>query len=1164
MKTRVSVIIPMYNVYEFLEECIESVLGQTINDIELTDGYERNLQIVLVDDGSTDNTAEMAKRYANDYENVDYVYEENQGLGHARNYGCEFAEGDYIIFLDSDDVVPPNAYEWMYNAAVKNGSDITIGSVWRFNSKSCMTSNIHQVAFGGTKDVTHITESPELFYDTTAWNKLIKRSFWDKHQFQFPEGILYEDIPVTIPMHFLANSVSLVFENCYLWRIREGKSKSITQTTNESKNLHDRLYVMSKVDEFYRENVTDEKLIHVKNMKWLKNDLMIFIHKLRRADSNEASEIMQEVKKYVEDNIDLESNLKYLNEFERLRYEYLMNDDYEKLVDLLNFESEKLKITKVYPRGSHVMFNADKEIFKTSPFHIDKYVREANNMKYIQGVDLSDDDIQVRGFTVIPGMSIKSFAERDYSFYLVNSNSHERLPLEYDDVKTGNLKPFNIRFGRGFSYEYAGYNVHIPYSKLANNEKFYGQNLIRISFKQEDITHNFFAGSAKQDVRNLSYNKAMIYDDCYFNIGYTKKDEIIINIQPLNNVCEKIEIENGDICIYSNYNGEMSVYYEADSFNPEASLAFNYDNERGCYRIGLDELYKKEGQLLYENGEPVTYNSKGVFSFHSDRGQCIINSVNDYYMSIDKFDETTEVANVSRNGSNFKIKAKLHSKHDLNELTSSSLYLQNKFTFEKQIISQGKFDNQSGEVEFDLDLSKKEVNKNLFSGVHDIYAEYAFKDESVSTMMHIKDEYLETYSDKQFNYQVYQVLDGFLKLKVSRNWSILEDTPGKRYKHAKYTYKVFSRLPINKKRILFESMWGSKFSCNPRYLYEYINENYPDYECIWSLNDVHYPISGNAVRTRKESLKYLYYLATSKFVVDNVNFPDYFNKREGQVYIQTMHGTPLKTLGIDVPGDFPTKAKEDLFLEKCGKWDYLTVQSDFVADLTTRCFRFSKKFLKYGYPRTDMLFNNDNEKEINKIKERLGLPLDKKVILYAPTWRLMNRFDMMLDLESFKKTLSDEYVLILRLHHFSVKGWKQPPEDDFVFDFSKYGSIEELFLISDVLITDYSSVVFDYLILDRPVIMFTYDLDEYKDKLRGLYVNIEEDAPGPLLFTSQEVEDALLNLERTSEESAHLRRKFQEKYIPYECGESSEKIFDEVMSNNSESVINKIIRKILP
>ena len=263
MKTRISVIIPVYNVQEFLEECINSVINQTINDFDLN-GYDRNLQIILVDDGSTDSSGIIAKKYADEYDNIEYVYEENQGLGHARNHGCEFVDGDYIIFLDSDDIVPSNAYELMYNSAIKNKSDMVIGYVLRFNSTHYWHSKIHKISFSGTKDVTHITESPELFYDTTAWNKLIKFSFWKKHSFKFPEKILYEDLPVTIPMHYFANNVSLIYETCYLWRSRDGISKSITQSTDDMANLIDRLHVMDLVNDFFEKNVSQEDLFKIK------------------------------------------------------------------------------------------------------------------------------------------------------------------------------------------------------------------------------------------------------------------------------------------------------------------------------------------------------------------------------------------------------------------------------------------------------------------------------------------------------------------------------------------------------------------------------------------------------------------------------------------------------------------------------------------------------------------------------------------------------------------------------------------------------------------------------------------------------------------------------------------------------------------------------------
>ena len=1160
MKTRVSVIIPVYNVHEFLEECVDSVLAQTLNDMELSDGYERNLQIILVDDGSTDSSPQIAKRYAEEYENIEYVHEENQGLGHARNYGCEFAVGDYIIFLDSDDVVPPNAYEWMYTAAVKNDSDMTIGNVWRFKSAEAMMSNIHQVAFNETKDVTHITETPELFYDTTAWNKLIKRSFWDEHGFRFPEGILYEDIPVTMPMHFLANNVSLVHENCYLWRIREGLSKSITQTTEDTKNLEDRLFVMGEVDRFFDENVDDENLHHVKNMKWLKNDLMIFINKLTRADEHEARLLMEGMQKYIKSSIN-PADFKYLNEFDSLKYEYLMNDDYGKLVKLLNFQQDKLKVTKVYQKNSHVMFDADKDIFKKSPFRIDQFIRESTNYKYIQSVKYTENNIEVRGFCVIPGIDVKSFADRQYSFQLVNSKSRKKMPLKHEDVDTGDIKAFDIPFGRAFSYKASGYKVIIPYEDLNGNPDFEGENRILVSFTQEGISHNFFAGSAKTDVCDITALRANIYGDSYFTIKYTMKNEVIIDVSPLKGGYDSVTMENDNICITSpKYDGELSVYYPADSINGEVRIPFEYDESKGVYSVEASKISSLNGRIVHADGSPAIYKSKELITLHSNYGQCIIDATKDYYMDICKFEKTTEISGVSKNGGAFEITSRLYPSADIK---SASLYFKNPMNQKPHIVSEGKL-TDDGNIIFRLDLSNKKVTKDLYQEVHDLFVKYDCGGESFSTGIYLLDDFEEFYSKDNYDYKVFRKEMGKFSVSAKRKWAFYEDTPGKRLKHSKLTYRAFLKLPMHKKRVVFESMWGEKYSCNPRYLYEYIDKNYPDWECVWVLEDKHIPINGNAIRTMRFSLPYFYYMATSKYFVNNVNFHDHYAKRPGQIEIQTMHGTPLKTLGLDVPADFPTKKSEDDFIRKCNRWNFMTVQSDFVAGIAERCFRFKKEFLKFGYPRTDILYTKNNPSDIAEIKEKMGLPKDKKVILYAPTWRIRNKFDLMIDLDSFKKSLSDEYVLILRLHHLAAPGWKQPPKDDFIYDLTDYNSIEELYLVSDILVTDYSSVMFDYAILDRPMFLFTYDMEEYRDKLRGMYFDIEELAPGPIVYTSKELEDAIVNIDQTEKETKALREKFQDKFLQFECGNSSERIFDRVMKNQKEGFISKILSRIFP
>lgn len=1150
MKTRISVIIPVYNVQEFLDECVESVINQTINNMPLTDGYERNLQIILVDDGSTDDSAIIAKAYDDKYENIEYRYEENQGLGHARNYGCTFAEGDYIIFIDSDDIVSPKAYELMYKAAVENDADMSIGAVNRFNSKGYWASNIHDTAFNGTDLVSHVSENPNLLYDTTSWNKLIRRSFWETHNFQFPEGILYEDIPVTVPMHFMANKVAIVRELCYHWRVREGISKSITQTTDDLKTLNDRLYVLSLVDEFFEKNVTDPVLWKTKTLKYLKVDLMIFVNKLKSVQEESAYLIMDALNKYIDEHID-KSLIDELNEFEQLKYKYLMDNDFNKLLDVMNFEYSDASSTVVKQKGDHFYMDVPSNVFGTSSLCVDKFLLDGNIYRIIEEVKITKKNFKINGFALIPGIANESFDERELSFSLVNCETRKTIPLEYKNRKSVNISSYNLKYLDSFSYDGSGFNVIIPFEKIGGNPDFLGENRIMVTFKQHNVTHNYYLGRAKKSARTISKDKARIFNNSYISIDYDFNNEIIIKVSPVKHIFKKMYLDNNCLCLNAEtLVGSLVMYYPADSINSASVVPFDYDTEKKRYSIAIKNLLSKKGQVQYDDGTPAIYENRRFMTFISPVGQCTVNCMRDFYMDVEKKDTISLVKGVRQTEKHVYITTQYCTVGDNVDVpTKAVIYYKDAINVDVNPISTSKCsvgDDNVITCIFRINMSKESFRKNLFNGAHDFVIDYNVGDDIVSTLVYIEDGPEFYYKTELYDYKIYRSKFGNLRVMATQKWGEKEDTPIKRLKNAENKYKWYRRLPIKKKRIMFESMWGAKYSCNPRFLYEYIDANHPEYECIWSLNDEHTPIKGKGKRVRRNSLKYLYYLATSKYLVNNVNFHNHYVKRNGQVFIQTMHGTPLKTLGLDVPGDFHTTQEEEKYIKKCNYWDYLTVQSDFVSEISKKCFLYKKEFLPFGYPRTDILYSKNNPDDISKLKKKMGIPLDKKVILYAPTWRIKNTFDLMLNLDSLKKKLSDEYVLILRLHHFSVKGWIQPEQDDFVYDFSKYDSVEELYLVSDLLITDYSSVMFDYAVLDRPIIIFAYDLEEYGDKLRGFYIDIEEDKPGPIVYTSREVEKAIINLEETEALYKPCRDKFRKKFVQYECENSSEKIFNEV------------------
>ncbi len=382
------------------------------------------------------------------------------------------------------------------------------------------------------------------------------------------------------------------------------------------------------------------------------------------------------------------------------------------------------------------------------------------------------------------------------------------------------------------------------------------------------------------------------------------------------------------------------------------------------------------------------------------------------------------------------------------------------------------------------------------------------------------------------------------------NWAARIIKGPKRLKIIKeFMYRhVYSAKPLMEDVVLFESFFGKSYSDSPKYIFEKLNQMYPGkYRCVWIIDKktrLPYP----AKQIKRFSFAYFKYLARSKYIVFNSRQPKTFIKRKGNVFLQTWHGTPLKKLVFDmeeVVSASPMYKKT--FYIQSRSWDYLVAANAFSEEVFTRAFVYDKPMLKFGYPRNDILHADNKESIAADIRKRLGIPEGKKVILYAPTWRDDEyyesgkyKFDLKLDLKYMKEKLSDEYVVILRTHYFIADNIDVTGLSDFVFNLSKYDDIAELYLISDILITDYSSVFFDYANLKRPMLFFTYDLDKYRDVLRGFYIDMERELPGPLLFTTKEIVDAILDIRTVNGRYAEIYDKFYERFCGWEDGHASE------------------------
>lgn len=370
----------------------------------------------------------------------------------------------------------------------------------------------------------------------------------------------------------------------------------------------------------------------------------------------------------------------------------------------------------------------------------------------------------------------------------------------------------------------------------------------------------------------------------------------------------------------------------------------------------------------------------------------------------------------------------------------------------------------------------------------------------------------------------------------------------------------FVSLFLRKKNlIMFESFLGKQYSCNPRAIYEYMKEHHPEYQLYWSVDPRFEKgfIDKGIPYARRFSIKWLFLMARAKFWVVNSRMPLWIPKPKGTIYLQTWHGTPLKKLAQDMkevlmPGTTTEKYKQNFYNES-RNWDYLISPNGYSTEIFKRAFSFNKEMIESGYPRNDMLYREDHDEIGKEIKRKLDLPEDKKVILYAPTWR-DNQFyskgryklDLQLDLAKLKEELGNDYIIILRMHYLVAENFDLETYKGFAYDFSTHEDISELYLISDLLITDYSSVFFDYANLKRPMIFFTYDIDEYKEDIRGFYFDFEKEAPGPLVITSDEVIEAIKNLSVDN----GFNEEFYNRFCYLEDGHAAERVVNEVILKN--------------
>lgn len=400
--------------------------------------------------------------------------------------------------------------------------------------------------------------------------------------------------------------------------------------------------------------------------------------------------------------------------------------------------------------------------------------------------------------------------------------------------------------------------------------------------------------------------------------------------------------------------------------------------------------------------------------------------------------------------------------------------------------------------------------------------------------------------DRRFHDRVFLAPDSMLTL---------EEKGAYRQRLLREEYLRARREEPLREAVLYTSFTGSQFSDSPRAVYEELARRGVDVEHVWTVRDGQVALPEGVTGVDYSSREWYEALARYRYIVTNVKMPDWFLRREGQTVVQTWHGTPLKKIGADLLGTPKANRAYIANLPHMSRqWDFLVSPNTFSTPIMRNAFSCEAEILESGYPRNDVFHAPDRDVRAKRVRQALGLPEGKRVVLYAPTWRDDQRYggkrfklDLQIDLPALREELGEDYVLLFRKHPKvldSIPGAGQ----GFVWDVTKYPDIADLYLIADVLVTDYSSAFFDFAHSGRPMLFYTYDLEHYRDTLRGFYFDLGEKAPGPLLKTSEELIAALKDLDGIVEEYRERYEEFVRDFCDPSDGRATVRVVDRMLN----------------
>jgi CDP-glycerol glycerophosphotransferase len=1157
---RISVVVPFHNNADVLGACLESIAGQSFADVE----------VIMVDDGSQDAGADVAAARAMADPRFTLIEVEGGGPGYARNQGIGRARGEYLSFVDGDDVLAPDALERLLRTLEESGSDFVSGNVHRIGPDGVSQSGLHANAIKTAKTGTHISRSPELFFDVSVWNKLFRRSFWDRHGLTFPEGVVWEDLQLMTKAHVLARAVDVITDHVYYWRVRVSGERSITQSRTSIGNFRDRITALEVIDDFLRTR-RPRRLLRDHQRKALVNDLWLYIPDLTRTGAEYQAEFGELLAGYLA-SVD-KRVLRQLPSTHKLAYHLAGRRMMPQLLEYAGWLAEQPVKTVPVVRGhgrvrADLPFRTDRRlaipprVYHTRMRELDPFVR-------VEQIGWRDGKLMISGCAHVPSVDIRrrldtakvvllrprrlgstpivvlarSFRHPDVQRW----SGQERYDYDWSGFEA-TISPRRFRLiGRWLTGEWEGYVL------------VRGHGVWRVSRLHTPVPGPAERPGARQVAPGIRLGAAWRGQRLHVLVARTAAE------------LHGCELDGESVIVEVDVRQRAGPVTPLVLARPDGSTRTDLPTTAADQPTGGSRLRAplptsslrdagSEWALCVASADaallPVAFPAHGhEYRFPAGPDQVAIERARDGNVAVTL---RSPIPVISHHAWSADGRLTLRGRYPAVSAARLQAVLERAGASEAHVIP---VERDGDGFRVTVDVVAMPVfgqRQPLRDGEWNLKMRLADGDGELVVPGYDPDE-LATADDQrhQFGPKLY-------RLAASGSDSpVLTVDPALSFAaRSRVGRRVLRDLyyPLQQRRglrdaVVFVSFKGKQVSDNPLGIAAELRRRGDPREHIWVVNDwaVRVPDGARAVLADTEASWEA--LARSAYLVSNDDMPRSFTKRPGQLYVQTWHGTPLKRIGFDVTNMQSFNGREYLRLlgRDVGSWDVLLSPSPVSTPILQRAFRFGGEILESGYPRNDMLCRDDRAAIAARVRERIGVQPGKRVVLYAPTWRENQfyptgryRFDLRLDLDRAWHELGDDHVILLRGHHQTADDAPGAARPGFVINVSGYPDVTELLLASDVLITDYSSMMCDFAVTGRPMLFFTYDLADYRDSVRGLSIDLEREAPGPLLATSDEVIAAIRSLEAISVRYRDAYAAFVAKFCPLDDGKAAARVCDRI------------------